>query len=277
MDGSSGPAVDADPRHDPITRWVAINTHPHRESVAVENLARQKFNVYCPTERRRVRHARRVQDVTRPIFPGYVFAEVAPDLAHWRSILSTYGVRAVIRYGDRPAFVEAGFIEGLAGSRNRRRNCQAGHALHGRTGDPAERRSVRWIDCDDCRNEGEGPARPADAPAEPGYPAEGHNGKRPRILIGTAHGPFDRRQPHCGVARRVDPTRKTTLRDCWNDHGRLQPRAISHLSKSRGSANLRRPAIPCPAQAHRSAFHFASKGGGGWRKSSAATAASNRS
>lgn len=95
------------------SRWVAINTHPHRELVAVENLARQQFNVYCPTERRRVRHARRVQDVTRPIFPGYVFAEVVPDLAHWRSILSTYGVRAVIRYGDRPAFVEAGFIESL--------------------------------------------------------------------------------------------------------------------------------------------------------------------
>jgi transcriptional antiterminator RfaH len=94
-------------------RWVAINTHPHRERVAVENLARQQFKVYCPTELRRVRHARRVHDVTRPIFPGYVFAQVAPDLSLWRSILSTYGVRAVISYGDRPAFVEPGFIEGL--------------------------------------------------------------------------------------------------------------------------------------------------------------------
>jgi transcriptional antiterminator RfaH len=94
-------------------RWVAINTHPHRERVAVENLARQQFTVYCPTELRRVRHARRVQDVARPIFPGYIFAEVAPDLALWRSILSTYGVRALIRYGDRPAFVEPGFIEAL--------------------------------------------------------------------------------------------------------------------------------------------------------------------
>jgi transcriptional antiterminator RfaH len=101
------------PRSDNATRWVAINTHPHRERIAVENLARQQFNVYCPTELRRVRHARRVQDVTRPIFPGYIFAEVAPDLTLWRPILSTYGVRAVIRYGDRPAFVDSGFIEGL--------------------------------------------------------------------------------------------------------------------------------------------------------------------
>jgi transcriptional antiterminator RfaH len=118
MDGSTGPEVEPGPRANPTIpnttkRWVAVNTHPHRERLAVENLARQHFNVYCPSELRRVRHARRVQDVTRPIFPGYVFAEVDPDLSLWRSILSTYGVRAVISYGDRPAFVEAGFIEGM--------------------------------------------------------------------------------------------------------------------------------------------------------------------
>ena len=104
---------DTSPRSQLATRWVAINTHSHQERIAVENLARQQFNVYCPTELRRVRHARRVQDVARPLFPGYVFAEVAPDVTLWRSILSTYGVRALIRYGDRPAFVEAGFIEAL--------------------------------------------------------------------------------------------------------------------------------------------------------------------
>jgi transcriptional antiterminator RfaH len=31
----------------------------------------------------------------------------------WRPILSTFGVRAVIRFGERPAFVDDGFIEGL--------------------------------------------------------------------------------------------------------------------------------------------------------------------
>jgi transcriptional antiterminator RfaH len=118
MDGSVEPKIEPGSHTSttmpvPAMRWVAVNTHPHRERVAAENLARQQFNVYCPTELRRVRHARRVQDVTRPIFPGYIFAEVAPDLTLWRSILSTYGVRAVISYGDRPAFVEAGFIEGL--------------------------------------------------------------------------------------------------------------------------------------------------------------------
>lgn len=113
MDGTLDPIRDEPPRAIAVSRWVAINTHPHREHIAVENLARQNFDVYCPRELKRVRHARRVQDVLRPLFPGYVFAEVAPDLTLWRPILSTYGVRALVRFGDRPAFIDHGFIAGL--------------------------------------------------------------------------------------------------------------------------------------------------------------------
>lgn len=113
MNDGFGPAPDEPPSQQLAMRWIAINTHPHREQVAIENLTRQKFAVYCPMELKRVRHARRTQDVTRPLFPGYIFAEVAPDLTLWRPILSTYGVRNLIRAGDRPAFVDDGFIQGL--------------------------------------------------------------------------------------------------------------------------------------------------------------------
>jgi transcriptional antiterminator RfaH len=113
MNDGFGFALDEPHPQQFATRWIAINTHPHREHVAVENLARQKFAVYCPMELKRVRHARRTRDVTRPIFPGYIFAEVEPDLTLWRPILSTFGVRTLIRTGDRPAFVDDGFIRGL--------------------------------------------------------------------------------------------------------------------------------------------------------------------
>ncbi len=112
MDGSLDP-VDVDRPSHAAFRWAAINTHPHREHIAVEHLARQAFHVYCPRELKRIRHARRVQDVLRPLFPGYVFARVSPELTMWRPILSTYGVRALVRIGDRPAFVDGDFIEGL--------------------------------------------------------------------------------------------------------------------------------------------------------------------
>lgn len=113
MDGSLDPVGADPPRHDATVRWVAINTHPHREHIAVENLVRQDFDIYCPRELKRIRHARRVQDVLRPLFPGYIFAKVAPDLTMWRPILSTYGVRALVRFGDRPAFLDHGFVAGL--------------------------------------------------------------------------------------------------------------------------------------------------------------------
>lgn len=94
-------------------RWVAVNTHAHREHIALENLVRQHFEVYCPMIRRRVRHARRVSEVLRPLFPGYVFTQIDMDLQRWRPILSTYGVRALVRCGDQLSFVDSGFVESL--------------------------------------------------------------------------------------------------------------------------------------------------------------------
>lgn len=94
-------------------RWAVVNTQPHRETVAVENLDRQGFTVYCPWVRRSVSHARRLQMVLRPLFPGYVFVLVDPERQRWRPILSTIGVRTLVHFGDRPAQLEAGFIAAL--------------------------------------------------------------------------------------------------------------------------------------------------------------------
>lgn len=113
MDGSLDPIHAEQPDAGDPVLWAAINTHPHREHVAVENLIRQDFQVYFPRELRRVRHARRVQDVLRPLFPGYIFAKVGPELSMWRPILSTHGVRALVRTGDRPALIDGSFIDGL--------------------------------------------------------------------------------------------------------------------------------------------------------------------
>lgn len=66
--------------------WAVINTQPHREHIAVENLQRQDFIPYCPLIRRHLRHARRVTDVLRPLFPGYLFVRVNPDIERWRPI-----------------------------------------------------------------------------------------------------------------------------------------------------------------------------------------------
>lgn len=93
--------------------WVAVNTHPHKEAFAVENLLRQNFQAYCPLVRRQIRHARRSQDVLRPLFPSYLFIRVDPATQNWRSISSTFGVRTLIRCGDRLSYLAGGFIRSL--------------------------------------------------------------------------------------------------------------------------------------------------------------------
>jgi transcriptional antiterminator RfaH len=63
--------------------------------------------------RKRRSHARRVDMVLRPLFPGYLFARPDPQARRWRPILSTYGVRSVVRAGDQPSCIDHGFISSL--------------------------------------------------------------------------------------------------------------------------------------------------------------------
>jgi len=93
--------------------WIVVNTQPHKEAVVLANLANQGFAAYCPLVHKRVRHARKVRDVLRPLFPGYLFIECVPDRSAWRPVLSTFGVRAVVRSGEEPSRLDRRFIEAL--------------------------------------------------------------------------------------------------------------------------------------------------------------------
>ena len=97
----------------PIAPWAVINTHPHREKLALENLRRQEFTAYCPMLRRRRSHARRVTSVLRPLFPGYLFVSTGINFGRWRPILSTYGVRSIVWNGQNISCIDHAFIAGL--------------------------------------------------------------------------------------------------------------------------------------------------------------------
>jgi transcriptional antiterminator RfaH len=95
------------------TGWAVVNTQPHREHIALENLLRQEFIPYCPVVKRRRRHARRVTDVLRPLFPGYLFVKINRDAERWRPMLSTFGVRSVVRCGDKVSLLDDIFVQAL--------------------------------------------------------------------------------------------------------------------------------------------------------------------
>src|SRR5690242_10696571 len=91
--------------------WAVVAANPHCERIALEHLRRQNFGAYCPSVTRRVRHARRSCDVQRPLFPGYLFVRM--HIRYWRPILSTVGVRSILRCGEKLSLLSDSFIQAL--------------------------------------------------------------------------------------------------------------------------------------------------------------------
>lgn len=94
-----------------MTYWCAVNTKVNAEDRAVFHLMRQGFKVMLPKHLKRRAHARKVEWVPRPLFPGYLFVEIDPERSPWRAIRSTVGIFDVIRFGERPAPVPEEVID----------------------------------------------------------------------------------------------------------------------------------------------------------------------
>ena len=96
-----------------MSNWYAIFTHARAEQKAQFNLERQGFQSFFPKYRKRRRHARRVETVSAPLFPRYVFVWLDIDRQPWRSINSTLGVHGIVCQGEKPAPLPEGIVEEL--------------------------------------------------------------------------------------------------------------------------------------------------------------------
>jgi transcriptional antiterminator RfaH len=94
-----------------MTQWYVVHTHPRSEEIACRNLARQGFEIFLPRYLRRRSHARRVENVAAPLFPGYIFVAVDMERARWRAISSTIGVNHVVCCGDAPLPVPLAIVD----------------------------------------------------------------------------------------------------------------------------------------------------------------------
>jgi transcriptional antiterminator RfaH len=99
---------------EPLSRvWLVVNSHANQERVAIGNLVRQHYETYCPMILKRRSHARRVEEVIRPLFPGYLFARLDPLRERWRPIASTIGVRSIVHFGETLGTISDDFIHSL--------------------------------------------------------------------------------------------------------------------------------------------------------------------
>ena len=121
-------------------RWYVVQTRPHKESFAAQNLANQGFRPFVARIRKTVRHARRLTSVNAPLFPRYIFVSLDLERDRWRSVRCTFGVSSLVMEGERPLPVPAGVVEQLiehsdpAGALDFRPELKAGQAvrvLHG--------------------------------------------------------------------------------------------------------------------------------------------------
>jgi transcriptional antiterminator RfaH len=93
--------------------WYVVQTHVHSEAKAASHLMRQGFAIYLPRYLKRRRHARKVETVTVPLFPRYLFVAIDRATQGWRAIQSTIGVSRLVCNGDEPAPVPFNVISDL--------------------------------------------------------------------------------------------------------------------------------------------------------------------
>ncbi len=102
-------------------RWFAVRSKPRQEHVARLNYEQQGYHVYLPVVQTVRRHARKVEQVMRPLFPGYLFLHLAPEERAWTAIGSTKGAIGPVRFGDCFPQVPDWIISGI-----KNRECDQG-------------------------------------------------------------------------------------------------------------------------------------------------------
>jgi transcriptional antiterminator RfaH len=93
--------------------WLAVYTKPRQEKQAAENLERQGFKVYLPRIRQRKRCNSTYQWAVEPLFPRYLFIDVAIGEQNIAPVRSTPAVVDLVRCGQRVMPVDKSIIECL--------------------------------------------------------------------------------------------------------------------------------------------------------------------
>ena len=102
--------------------WYCVYTQPRMELWARANLWERGFAAYLPLYRKRRSHARRIDWVSAPLFPRYLFVEADFEAGERRRVVSAQGVAQLVAFGERPAAVAPEIIAELRG-----REDESGH------------------------------------------------------------------------------------------------------------------------------------------------------
>lgn len=83
--------------------WLVVHSKPRSEEKAARNLLDQGFETFAPCIRERKRGASGWRLTTGPLFPRYIFVNVALGEQSTASIRNTPGVCSLVRFGQQLA------------------------------------------------------------------------------------------------------------------------------------------------------------------------------
>lgn len=98
-----------------LKKWLLIFCKPRQDSVAVSNLQRQGFTAYSPRiDVARPESGARAPVRSEPLFPGYVFIHVDPEVQSIAPVRSTKGVLRFVRFGAEYASASPDIIDRIS-------------------------------------------------------------------------------------------------------------------------------------------------------------------
>jgi transcription antitermination factor NusG len=106
-----------------------VRTLAQNELRAAHHLTNQGFRVFVPRCWKNRRHARRLETVSVPLFPRYIFTVVDRSRDRWRSINGTFGVDRLLMSGGEPQPVPHGLVESFIHAADAEGNVHFGFAL----------------------------------------------------------------------------------------------------------------------------------------------------
>lgn len=109
-----------------MNRWYVAQTQVNAERKALFHLQRQGFTCYLPTYLRRRSHARKVEIVSAPLFPRYLFVRRDLSYESWRAIHSTVGISRLVCQNDRPVPLPDKVIDQIRAAEDKKGNVGIG-------------------------------------------------------------------------------------------------------------------------------------------------------
>lgn len=98
---------------DDMPRWYAIQCKGGESFRASENLGNQGFEVFHPVLEVQRKRRGKLEWISEPLFPYYLFIRLDRVASNWRPIRSTRGVLKIVSFGDQPLPVADALIETL--------------------------------------------------------------------------------------------------------------------------------------------------------------------